>query len=104
MSIDTFIKENPRFAKREPKVAIETEQDKLEDFDNIETVKEDIIKIFRSIVKNEEEYIYFMKTIASFLIQNNIEEKAYFWLGQGRNGKGRKVTVRNYSLQFCYQK
>ncbi len=35
MSIDTFIKENPRFAKREPKVAIDTEQDKLEEFDNM---------------------------------------------------------------------
>ena len=72
---------------------------KLEDFDNIETVKEDIIKIFKSIVKNEEEYKYFMKTIASFLIQNNIEEKAYFWLGQGRNGKGTMTTLLRNTLK-----
>jgi len=74
----------------------------LEDFDNIETVKEDIIKIFRSIVKNEEEYIYFMKTIASFLIQNNIEEKAYFWLGQGRNGKGTMTTLLRNTLKHYW--
>ena len=71
----------------------------LEDFENIETVKEDIIKIFKSIVKNEEEYKYFMKTIASFLIQNNIEEKAYFWLGQGRNGKGTMTTLLRNTLK-----
>ena len=55
-------------------------------------VKNNILKIFKSIVKDDQ-YSYFMKTISSFLIQNNIEEKAYFWLGKGRNGKGTMTTI-----------
>ena len=55
-------------------------------------IRKDIIKIFKSIIK-ENEFDYFMKVISSFLIQNNIEEKAYFWLGKGRNGKGTITTL-----------
>ena len=60
--------------------------------EDIQMVKNDILKIFKSIVKDDQ-YSYFMKTISSFLIQNNIEEKAYFWLGKGRNGKGTMTTI-----------
>ena len=35
MSIDTFIKDNPRFAKKEPKVVVEPEPEKLDEFDNM---------------------------------------------------------------------
>jgi len=65
---------------------------------NLKETKKDIIKIFKSIVKNDQ-YKYFMKTIASFLIQNNIEEKAYFWLGKGRNGKGTMTTLLRNTLK-----
>ena len=39
-----------------------------------------------------------MKTISSFLVQNNKEEKAYFWLGKGRNGKGTMSTLLRNTL------
>ena len=48
--------------------------------------KLDILKLFKNIVKDDQLY-YFMKTISTFLIQNNVDEKAIFWLGKGRNGK-----------------
>ena len=47
------------------------------EFENLDEIKSDVLKIFKSIIKNDEEFKYFMKTISSFLIQNNIEEKAW---------------------------
>ena len=69
-----------------------------EDITNLKQTKKDIIKIFKSILKNDIEYKYFMKTISSFLVQNNKEEKAYFWLGKGRNGKGTMSTLLRNTL------
>ena len=48
-----------------------------EDDKKLRETKKDIKKIFKSILKNEEEYEYFMKTISSFVIQNNIKEKVW---------------------------
>ena len=59
---------------------------------NKQAIRDDIIKIFKSIVK-ETDFDYFMKVVSTFLIQNNAEEKAYFWLGKGRNGKGTITTL-----------
>ena len=69
------------------------------EFENLDEIKSDVLKIFKSIIKNDEEFKYFMKTISSFLIQNNIEEKAYFWLGKGRNGKGTMSTLLRNALK-----
>ena len=41
---------------------------------------------------------YIMKVLASFLRQCNIEEKAYFLTGIGRNGKGTLTTLLNNVL------
>ena len=43
-----------------------------------------------------------MNTISSFLAQNNIEEKAYFWLGKGLNGKGTMSTILRNSLKYYW--
>ena len=69
------------------------------EFENLDEIKSDVLKIFKSIIKNDEEFKYFMKTISSFLIQNNIEERAYFWLGKGRNGKGTMSTLLRNALK-----
>jgi hypothetical protein len=53
----------------------------------IDTAKENIKLFFQGIV-NECDYDFFVKLLASFLRQGNKEEKGYFWLGRGRNGKG----------------
>ena len=54
----------------------------------IEEAEKEIEKFFRSIVGCNADYEYLMKQMASFLKQENVEEKGYFWLGRGRNGKG----------------
>ena len=49
--------------------------------------KQNIKKIFEEILHHEDvEYVW--KVCGSVLKQNNPEEKAYFWLGKGGNGKG----------------
>ena len=53
----------------------------------IDTAKENLKLFFQGIV-NECDYDFFVKLLASFLRQGNKEEKGYFWLGRGRNGKG----------------
>ena len=59
--------------------------------EDIEVTKLDISKIFKSIVKGDQ-LNYFIKPISSFLIKNNIEEKAYFRLRKGRKGNGTMTT------------
>ena len=44
-------------------------------------------------IVNECDYDFFLKQMASFLKQENKEEKGYFWLGKGRNGKGTTTDV-----------
>ena len=61
--------------------------------ENKQIIKEDIIKTIKNIFSSEEEFNHIMKVISSFLIQTNKEEKAYFWLGDGRNGKGTISTL-----------
>lgn len=60
--------------------------------EELENAKKDIVAIVKSIVKPDD-YKYLMTVISTFLIQNNFEEKAYFWLGNGRNGKGTLTTL-----------
>lgn len=43
--------------------------------------------ILDNLTKGEQKR-YLMKLLSSFLVQLNKEEKGYFWLGRGRNGKG----------------
>lgn len=63
----------------------------------IAAAKEDLITFFKSIVE-ECNFEYFMTKIATFLKQTNKEEKAYFWLGNGRNGKGTATTLLRKAL------
>jgi phage/plasmid-associated DNA primase len=58
----------------------------------IDKAKEGIKKFLKGIV-NDCDYDFFLKQMASFLKQENKEEKGYFWLGQGRNGKGTTTDV-----------
>lgn len=54
-----------------------------------------------SIIDNNnlyEEKQYLLKVMSSFLRQDNKEEKAYFWCGKGRNGKGTLTTLLNNIL------
>jgi hypothetical protein len=54
------------------------------------------IEIFLKGIVNECDYDFFMKQLSSFLKQENKEEKGYFWLGRGRNGKGTSTdSLRN---------
>jgi len=53
----------------------------------VETAKDEIKKFFEGVVLKEDED-FLLKLLASFLKQENKEEKGYFWLGRGRNGKG----------------
>ena len=55
--------------------------------DVIEKAKKELILFLKGIV-NDCDYDFFLKQMASFLKQENKEEKGYFWLGKGRNGKG----------------
>lgn len=50
--------------------------------------KKDFDKYFETIFGNAELIAYIKKLLASFLRQENPEQKAYFWLGSGRNSKG----------------
>ena len=61
---------------------------------NMEFKKEDVndaekvIESFIADITKKEDCEYLLKQMASFLKQENTEEKGYFWLGRGRNGKG----------------
>ncbi len=64
-----------------------------EDYDEIEleNAKKVIYDFIDGILDNltkKEQKNYLMKLLSSFLVQLNKEEKGYFWLGRGRNGKG----------------
>ena len=55
--------------------------------EEIIAAKTEIDQIITSMLLKEDKK-YVLKTLSSFLRQGNREEKAYFWLGRGRNGKG----------------
>ena len=57
------------------------------------SIREDIEKVLKSIIVDPERYKHIMKVISTFLTQDNKEEKGYFWLGSGRNGKGTITTL-----------
>lgn len=61
----------------------------------------ELTKIIKSIVKDEENYNSLMKYLASCLYHGNREEHAEFWTNTGRNGKGvikdlTKLAFGNY--------
>lgn len=60
--------------------------------------KDEIKTTIQGLFDDEATYKYVMKVMASFLKQGNQEEKCYFWLGKGRNGKGTLSTLLNSSF------
>lgn len=60
--------------------------------------KDEIKTTIQGLFDDEATYKYVMKVMASFLKQGNIEEKCYFWLGKGRNGKGTLSTLLSSSF------
>lgn len=62
---------------------------------------EDLNDFLVSITENANVKNFLLIILSSFLKQNNAEEKCYFWLGRGRNGKGTltdllKIALGNY--------
>ena len=53
---------------------------------------------FGSVVETEDIRDYLLAQISSFLVQENPEEKAFFWLGTGRNGKGAATQLLRSAL------
>ncbi len=69
--------------------------------EELEYAKEKIHAFLDSIIKKEylkNEKDFLLKLLSSFLVQKNKEEKGYFWLGCGRNGKGCLSQVTKNSL------
>jgi len=60
--------------------------------------KEKVIADFFHSILAKEDVEYFLLVLSSFLQQANKEEKAYFWLGNGRNGKGTATTILRKAL------
>jgi phage/plasmid-associated DNA primase len=58
---------------------------------------------FSSVVINDNVKQYLLQQISSFMVQQNPEEKAFFWLGNGRNGKGVATQLIRSALgnYFC---
>jgi phage/plasmid-associated DNA primase len=50
------------------------------------------------ILNNPSTENWILKVLASFLKQENAEEKCHFWLGEGRNGKGTLTTLLKIAL------
>lgn len=70
--------------------------------DEYSTEIADIMSFLRSMFENENVVEYMLKVMASFLRGQNIDEKIYFWLGQGRNGKGTLTTLLQNALGSYY--
>jgi phage/plasmid-associated DNA primase len=66
--------------------------------ESYEEIRADIVEIFKTIIDDDAENTHILKVLSSFLIQINKEEKAYFWLGSGRNGKGTITTICSNAL------
>lgn len=52
----------------------------------------------KSLFNDNDTIEYIFKTMSSFLKQINAEEKAYFWIGDGRNGKGTLTKLLTQTL------
>lgn len=50
--------------------------------------KDEFMKYIKNVFEDEMLVHYVLKMLASFLTAGNVEETAYFWLGDGRNSKG----------------
>jgi len=59
-------------------------------------------ELINSLFETKEMANYFKKHIASFLEASNKEEKIYFWVGKGRNGKGTIDTLLRETLGGYY--
>lgn len=59
--------------------------------------------LFDGYFKNAETAHYFKKHLGSILEGGNKEEKCYFWVGSGRNGKGTTDTMLRKALGNYYQ-
>jgi phage/plasmid-associated DNA primase len=80
---------------------IESSYNSKEEFGNaLAEARRNLLEFFKSVVLDDD-YPYFMKVLASFLRGFNKDEKAYFWLGEGRNGKG-TVTALLQNLMGGY--
>ena len=69
---------------------------------NLKVETEYIEKFLTEIMSSNETKHYLKKVMSSFLRQINAEEKCYFWLGKGRNGKGTLSKLLNLSLGNYY--
>ena len=71
----------------------------------ISTEKQNALEsLFDGYFKDPETAYYFKKHIGSLLEGGNKEEKCYFWVGSGRNGKGTTDTMLRKALGDYYQK
>lgn len=59
-------------------------------------------KLIGSIFENEERAAWFKVHLGSLLVGANPEEKVYFWVGAGRNGKGTLDKLIRYALGAYY--
>ena len=62
----------------------------------------DIMNFLKSVFESEDLRNFMLKVLASFLRGNNIDEKIFFWLGSGRNGKGTLTTLLEMALGDYY--
>ncbi len=59
-------------------------------------------RLIASIFENEERAKWFKVHLGSLLVGGNPEEKVYFWVGAGRNGKGTMDKLIRYALGAYY--
>ena len=64
----------------------------------IKQAKKEILKFVDSIMDGENERNYLLKVYSKGLKQSNDDEKAYFLLGDGRNGKGTNSLLISRAL------
>lgn len=48
----------------------------------------DIDRLIRSCMKDEATFLYVRQMMGKFLVGNNVKEEVFFFVGNGRNGKG----------------
>ena len=66
--------------------------------DRMRILQREFIEYFKNVFGDIDVVNYVLKLLASFLRQENPEEKAYFWLGSGRNSKGTLTKFLQKSL------
>jgi P4 family phage/plasmid primase-like protien len=86
-----------RKATREDYVSITTGYDYSEECNN-----EYFDKLIESIFENKERAEWFKVFIGSLIVGGNPEEKCYFLVGAGRNGKGTIDSLIRYALGAYY--